>query len=362
MKSIVNKNLAKSDYAFYLDIVLLSDIIFNMRVTTPERLKDDEEVETTLRPRRFADFVGQSRIKEILNISIEAAKRRGEPMAHRLFFGPPGLGKTTLAYIISRELGVNITTTSGPVVERPADLAGILTKLGTRDTFFIDEIHRLGKAVEEYLYPVMEEFKIELMLDQGANARSVSLTVNPFTLIGATTRSGLLSAPLRSRFELTFRLDYYSSDELRHIIFRSAKILGISIDEESAVEIASRARGTPRIANRLLKRVRDYAEVKSNGTINIEITRFALAQLEVDEKGLDELDKRILTTIIDMYQGGPVGLKTIAASISEDPQTIEEIFEPYLLQLGFIKRTSKGREATPLAYKHFGKQHQKKFF
>jgi Holliday junction DNA helicase RuvB len=248
------------------------------------------------------------------------------------------------------------------VIERPADLAGILTKLKAKDTFFVDEIHRLGKAVEEYLYPAMEDFGIEVLLDQGPNARSVSLNLNPFTLIGATTRLGLLSSPLRSRFELTFRLDYYVPEELKLIVSRSAKILGISIDEQSAIEIAERSRGTPRIANRLLKRVRDYAEVKGMGKIDLKITQFALTQLEVDPKGLDELDKRIMTTIIDKYRGGPVGLKTIAASISEDPQTIEETYEPYLLQLGFLKRTPKGREATALAYEHFDRKRQKRVF
>lgn len=333
-----------------------------MRVTTPERLKGEEEVEHTLRPRTLSEFVGQSSIKENLKVFIEAAKKRGEALDHVLLFGPPGLGKTTLAYIISRELEVNITTTSGPVIERPGDLAGVLTKLKVRDTFFVDEIHRLGKAAEEYLYPAMEEFRIEVLLDQGPNARALSLNLNPFTLIGATTRSGLLSSPLRSRFELTFRLDFYSPEELKDIISRSAKILDTPIDEESTGEIAHRSRGTPRIANRLLKRVRDYAQVKGKGVINLEITKFALSQLNVDEKGLDEMDKRILTTIIDKYQGGPVGLGTIAASISEDPQTIEEIFEPYLLQLGFIKRTPRGREATPLAYQYFGKESQKSLF
>ncbi len=327
-----------------------------MRVTTPEKLKGEEEVESTLRPHNFSEFVGQAKIKEILGVSIEAAQRRNEALDHILLFGPPGLGKTTLAYIISRELGVNITTISGPVIERPGDLAGILTKFDSRDTFFIDEIHRLGKAVEEYLYPAMEEFKIEVLLDQGPNARAVSLNLNQFTLIGATTRSGLLSSPLRSRFELTFRLDFYSPNELKEIISRSARILGTSIDNKSAEELARRSRGTPRIANRLLKRVRDYAQVKGKGVINLEITKYALSQLDVDEQGLDEMDKRILTTIIDKYQGGPVGLSTIAASISEDPQTIEEIFEPYLLQSGFIKRTPRGREATPLAYQYFGRK------
>ncbi len=327
-----------------------------MRITTPEKLKGEEEVEFTLRPRDLSEFVGQSKVKEILKVSMEATKRRGEALAHILFFGPPGLGKTTLAYIISRELEVNITIISGPVIERPGDLAGILTKLDSRDTFFIDEIHRVGKAVEEYLYPAMEEFKIEVLLDQGPNARVVSLNLNPFTLIGATTRSGLLSSPLRSRFELIFRLDFYSPEELKEIILRSARILGTSIDDESGNELACRSRGTPRIANRLLKRVRDYAQVKGKGVINLDITKYALSQLDVDEQGLDEMDKQILTTIIDKYQGGPVGLGTIAASISEDPQTIEEIFEPYLLQLGFIKRTPRGREATPLAYQYFGKE------
>lgn len=333
-----------------------------MRVTTPERLKDEEEVEHTLRPRGFNEFIGQSKIKENMSVAIEATRRRGQALDHVLFFGPPGLGKTTLAHIISRELDVNIITTTGPVVERPADLAGMLTKLGARDVFFIDEIHRLGKAVEEYLYPAMEDFKIEWVVDQGPNARSISISLIPFTLVGATTRSGLLSEPLRSRFELTFRLDFYSQEELNQVVLRSAKILGVSIDNESSLEIAKRARGTPRVANRLLKRVRDYAEVKGEGTVNIDITKFALSQLDVDEKGLDELDKRILTTIIDKYQGGPVGLNTIAASISEDPQTIEEVFEPYLLQLGFIKRTPKGREATLLAYQHFGRRYQKSLF
>ncbi len=325
-------------------------------MTTPEKLKGEEDVEATLRPRMLSDFIGQSRIKEILKISIEATEKRNEALAHILFFGPPGLGKTTLAYIISRELDVSITTLSGPVIERPGDLAGILTKLDFKDTLFVDEVHRLKKTVEEYLYPAMEEFKIEVLLDQGPNARAVSLNLSPFTLIGATTRSGLLSSPFRSRFELTFRLDFYSPEELKEIILRSAKILAVSIDDESAVELSCRSRGTPRIANRLLKRVRDYAQVKGKGVITLEITKYALSQLNVDEQGLDEMDKRILNTIIDKYQGGPVGLGTIAASISEDPQTIEEIFEPYLLQLGFIKRTPRGREVTPLAYKYLGKK------
>ncbi|MDI6840619.1 MAG: Holliday junction branch migration DNA helicase RuvB [bacterium] len=333
-----------------------------MRLTTPERIEGEEEVERSLRPQTFDCFVGQSQTKENLKVSIQAAKLRGEPLDHVLFFGPPGLGKTTLAYIISKELSVNITTISGPIVERPGDLAGILTKLKPMDVLFIDEIHRLGKPVEEYLYPAMEEFKIEIMLDQGPDARSLTINLTPFTLIGATTRSGLLSSPLRSRFELIFRLDFYPPEELKQIVSHSAKILGASIDEDSAFEIARRSRGTPRVANRLLKRVRDYAQVKGKGVINLEIAKFALSQFNVDERGLDDMDKRILTTIIDKYQGGPVGLGTIAASIGEDPQTIEEIFEPYLLQEGFIKRTPKGREAAPLAYQYFGKKHQKSLF
>lgn len=328
-------------------------------ITTPVRLKGEEEVELSLRPRKIEEFVGQKKLKENLSIFIQAAKSRSEQLSHILFYGPPGLGKTTLAYIIANELGVDIITTSGPVIERIGDLAGILTRLKSNDALFIDEIHRLDKPVEEYLYPAMEDFRIEVMIDQGPNARSVTLNLSPFTLIGATTRSGLISAPMRSRFELTFRLDFYSADELKLIVERTAKILGTSIDEESAYEIARRARGTPRIANRLLKRVRDFAQVKSKGIIDLELTKYTLVQLNVDEKGLDEMDERILQTIIDKYQGGPVGLTTIAASISEDPQTIEEIFEPYLLQQGFIKRTPKGRVATPLAYEHLGRKFQK---
>lgn len=333
-----------------------------MRVNTPEKIQGEEEVEQTLRPQILADFIGHSKLKENLKIFIEASQKREEALTHILFFGPPGLGKTTLAYIVSRELKVNLVSISGPVLERPGDLAGILTKLAPKDVLFIDEIHRLGKPAEEYIYPAMEERKLEIMIDQGANARTVTLNLTPFTLIGATTRAGLLSAPLRSRFELNFRLDFYTPAELKLIVQRSAKILSSSIDEESAFEIASRSRGTPRIANRLLKRVRDFAEVINKGIIDLELTKHALLQLEIDEKGLDEMDKRILTTIIDKYQGGPVGLSTIAASISEDPQTIEEVYEPYLLQQGFIQRTPNGRQATALAYQHFGKKHQKTMF
>ncbi|MDD5529085.1 MAG: Holliday junction branch migration DNA helicase RuvB [bacterium] len=334
----------------------LGEETLDARLTTPVRIAGEEEVEFSLRPKKLEDFVGQERLKENLSIFIQAAKSRDEPLTHVLFFGPPGLGKTTLAYIIANELGVDIIPTSGPVIERIGDLAGILTRLKSKDTFFIDEIHRLDKQAEEYLYPAMEDYRIEIMIDQGANARSVTLNLSPFTLIGATTRSGLLSAPMRSRFELTFRLDFYSPEDLELIVTRTAKLLETSIDKASAYEIARRARGTPRIANRLLKRIRDYAQVKGDGTINLELTRYALTQLNVDERGLDEMDEKILNTIIDKYQGGPVGLGTIGASIGEDPQTIEEMFEPYLLQQGFIKRTPKGRVATPIAYEHLGKK------
>ncbi len=323
-------------------------------VTTPFPIEEEKDTERALRPKAFSDFVGQDKLKENLKVFIEATKRRGESLDHILFYGPPGLGKTTLANIVSKELGVNIISTSGPILERPADLAGILTKLKNNDILFIDEMHRLGKVIEEYLYPAMEDFSLDILLDSGPNARCLKLKLSPFTLVGATTRSGLLSSPLRSRFDLRFRLDFYLPEELLLIVKRSASLLGIEITDEASLEIARRARGTPRIANRLLKRVRDYAEVKGEGKITDAITEFALSMLDVDSSGLDEMDKKILMTIMEKYSGGPVGLSTLAASIGEEEDTISEVFEPFLLQKGFIKRTPRGREATLLAYQHFG--------
>lgn len=323
-----------------------------MRIVTPERLEGEEGIEKTLRPSSLNEFTGQTRVKENLGISITAARKRDEAMDHCLFYGPPGLGKTTLAYIMAKELDVNIIAISGPVIEKPGDLCGILTKLEKRDVLFIDEIHRIGKPAEEYLYPAMEDFKLDIMLDTGPNARSIRINLNPFTLIGATTRTGTLSSPLRSRFDLSFRLGFYSVDELELIIRRSSEILKTEIDTKSCFEIAKRARGTPRIGNRLLKRVRDYAEVKSDGKIKPGLTKKALDMLGVDETGFGELDKEIISTIVEKYNGGPVGLNTIATSISEESETIEDVFEPYLIQQGFIKRTSRGREATQKAYQY----------
>ena len=326
-----------------------------MRITDPNVLHDEErELDRALRPLSFKEFVGQDRIKENLEVFVEAAKRRGEPLDHVLLCGPPGLGKTTLAFIISKEMGVNIRVTSGPVIERPIDLVGILTSLQKGDLLFVDEIHRLPRQVEEYLYSAMEDFKIDIILDKGPNADSIRLDITPFTLIGATTRSGLLTSPMRSRFGMSFRLDYYNEEELYRIILRSARLLKVKITDEGAREIAKRSRGTPRVANRLLRRVRDYAEVKADGVITKEIAVYALNNLNVDEKGLDEMDKKILKAIIEKFNGGPVGIKTLSHAVSEEPDTIEEVYEPYLLREGFIERTSRGRIATPLAYSHLG--------
>jgi len=326
-----------------------------MRITDPNVLHDEErELDRALRPLSFKEFVGQDRIKENLEVFVEAAKRRGEPLDHVLLCGPPGLGKTTLAFIISKEMGVNIRVTSGPVIERPIDLVGILTSLQKGDLLFVDEIHRLPRQVEEYLYSAMEDFKIDIILDKGPNADSIRLDITPFTLVGATTRSGLLTSPMRSRFGMSFRLDYYNEEELYRIILRSARLLKVKITDEGAREIAKRSRGTPRVANRLLRRVRDYAEVKADGVITKEIAVYALNNLNVDEKGLDEMDKKILKAIIEKFNGGPVGIKTLSHAVSEEPDTIEEVYEPYLLREGFIERTSRGRIATPLAYSHLG--------
>ena len=326
-----------------------------MRITDPNVLHDEErELDRALRPLSFKEFVGQDRIKENLEVFVEAAKRRGEPLDHVLLCGPPGLGKTTLAFIISKEMGVNIRVTSGPVIERPIDLVGILTSLQKGDLLFVDEIHRLPRQVEEYLYSAMEDFKIDIILDKGPNADSIRLDITPFTLVGATTRSGLLTSPMRSRFGMSFRLDYYNEEELYRIILRSARLLKVKITDEGAREIAKRSRGTPRVANRLLRRVRDYAEVKADGVITEEIAVYALNNLNVDEKGLDEMDKKILKAIIEKFNGGPVGIKTLSHAVSEEPDTIEEVYEPYLLREGFIERTSRGRIATPLAYSHLG--------
>lgn len=315
----------------------------------------EHDIERALRPDSFDDFTGQGQVLENLKIFVEAANRRGEALDHTLFHGPPGLGKTTLANILANELGVSIKITSGPVLDKPGDLAGLLTNLEDRDVLFIDEIHRLSPIVEEYLYSAMEDYKIDIMIESGPNARTVQINLNPFTLIGATTRSGLLTAPMRARFGIASRLEYYTTELLTTILTRSAEILQVPITDEAAIEIAGRSRGTPRIANALLRRVRDFAQIKGNGSIDLEIAKYSLKALNVDAHGLDEMDNKILQTIIDKFKGGPVGITTIATAVSESPETIEEVYEPFLIQQGFIMRTPRGREVTEAAYKHLGR-------
>lgn len=315
----------------------------------------EKEQDNALRPLRFADFAGQTKIVSNLKIFVEAAKMRNEALDHVLLFGPPGLGKTTLSNIIANELGVGFKVTSGPVLDKPGDLAGLLTSLEENDVLFIDEIHRLSPIVEEYLYSAMEDYRIDIMIDKGPSARTIQIDLNKFTLIGATTRSGLLTSPLRARFGINCHLEYYDADVLAGIVIRSAGLLGIDIDSKAAGEIARRSRGTPRIANALLRRVRDFAQVKGDGTIDLDIARYALEALNIDTFGLDEVDNKLLCTIIDKFKGGPVGLNTIATAMSEDAGTIEDVYEPYLIKEGFIKRTPRGREATELAYRHLGK-------
>ncbi|NLO20329.1 MAG: Holliday junction branch migration DNA helicase RuvB [Ignavibacteria bacterium] len=322
-------------------------------LVVPEKVYE-EDFDTTLRPRNFDEFTGQKKIVDNLRIFIQAARKRKEALDHVLLTGPPGLGKTTLSYIIAREMESTIKITSGPVLEKPGDLAGLLTNLEEFDVLFIDEIHRLSPIVEEYLYSAMEEYRLDIMIDSGPSARTIQLSVPHFTLIGATTRAGLLTAPLRSRFGISNRLDYYNNDDLYSVVLRSAALLNVKIDKKGAYEIASRSRGTPRIANRLLRRARDFAEVKSEGIINNEIAKVALTALEVDEFGLDDMDKRILLTIIEKFDGGPVGVNTIAVAVGEEAGTIEEVYEPFLIQQGFLQRTPRGRTATELSYKHFG--------
>jgi Holliday junction DNA helicase RuvB len=324
---------------------------FNQRF---EREYADSDFENNIRPQEFSDFSGQEKIIENLKVFVKAALMRGESLDHVLLHGPPGLGKTTLAHIISKELNVGMKITSGPVLDKPGDLAGLLTNLEKGDVLFIDEIHRLSPIVEEYLYSAMEDYTIDIMLDKGPSARSIQITLNPFTLVGATTRSGLLTSPLRARFGIQCHLEYYDSDVLFNIIKRSASILDVAINKDAAIEIAMRSRGTPRIANALLRRVRDFAQVKGDGIIDFEITQFALNALNIDKHGLDQMDNKILNTIIHKFKGGPVGLSTIATAVSEDAGTIEEVYEPFLIKEGFLQRTPRGREATDLAYKHLG--------
>ena len=325
-----------------------------LQVTTPEALPEESGADAALRPSRLDEFIGQAQVKASLQIAIDAAKRRREALDHTLFFGPPGLGKTTLAMLMAREMGVQLRTTSGPVLEKPGDLVGLLTSLGTGDILFIDEIHRLRPALEEFLYPAMEDFRVDVRISEGPNAQTIPMTIERFTLVGATTRFGLLTPPMRARFGLVERLGFYPAEELEQIVIRSASILQVPIDPQGAREIARRSRGTPRVANRLLRRVRDYTQVKADGHITLPVADAALSRLNVDEFGLDDMDTRILSTIIEKFGGGPVGLGTVAVAVGEDAGTLQEVYEPFLIQQGFLERTPRGRCATALAYRRFG--------
>jgi Holliday junction DNA helicase RuvB len=324
------------------------------RLVTATRVEDDVQYEAGLRPRTLKDYVGQDRVRENLQVSIAAARQRGEALDHVLLYGPPGLGKTTLAYVIAHELDVEIRSTAGPVVEKPGDLAAMLSNLQAREVLFIDEVHRMAPAIEEILYPAMEDYELDIVIGQGPSARSIKMPVQPFTLIGATTRTGLLTSPLRSRFGIVHRLDLYTEQDIGRIVERSARILGVEVDGDAALELARRSRGTPRVANRLLRRVRDYAQVRADGRVSVDVAHRALQLLEVDEHGFDEIDRRLLRTIIDKFGGGPVGLGSLAAAMSEERDAIEDIYEPFLIQIGFLDRTPRGRVATARAYQYFG--------